>query len=84
MYLAGDIDRCYGRYQTPDLGRLLYQAVRWAARDRLGCRVEAPGHVHTALSVQKDGLMIQLINLAGADGPVGTLAAVLCESVRSR
>lgn len=77
VYLAGDLDRCYGRYQTPDLGRLLFQAIQWAAGDRLGCRVEAPGHVHAALSVHEDGLMIQLINLAGADGPLGTCRGAL-------
>ena len=65
VYLAADVDRCYGRRGLPDHGTLLANAVRWAARDRMPLRIEGPGYVDAHLYRQQDRLILHLINLSG-------------------
>ncbi len=73
IYLAADIDRCYGKYLIPDHGRLLAEAVRWASGDKIPVTVSGAGHVNCNVYVQGDCLLIELVNLSGCDVPVGTL-----------
>jgi hypothetical protein len=66
-YMAGDIDRCYGRTHLPDLGDLLKNAVRWAAQDSLPVEIEGPGYLDCKLYRQSGRLILHLINLSGAN-----------------
>ena len=67
VYLAGDIDRCYGRALLPDHGTLLANAVRWAAGESLPLRLEGPGHIDCKLYRQGDRLILHLVNLTGSN-----------------
>jgi hypothetical protein len=67
VYLAGDVDRCYGRSHLPDLGDLLANAVRWAAADKVPLRVEGPGYLDCKLYRQNGRLILHLINLSGCN-----------------
>jgi hypothetical protein len=67
VYLAADVDRCYGQRGLPDHGMLLANAVRWAARDRLPLRVEGPGYVDCHLYRQPGRLILHLVNLSGCN-----------------
>jgi hypothetical protein len=67
VYLAADIDRCYGRRGLPDHGDLLAHAVRWAARDACPLRVEGPGTVDCHLYRQEGRLILHLVNLSGCN-----------------
>jgi hypothetical protein len=67
VYLAADVDRCYGRRGLPDHGDLLANAVCWAARDLFPLRVEGPGYVDGHLYRQKGRLIVHLVNLSGCN-----------------
>ena len=67
VYLAADVDRCYGRRGLPDHGDLLANAVRWAARDTFPLRVDGPGYVDCHLYRQEGRLILHLINLSGCN-----------------
>jgi hypothetical protein len=66
VYVAADLDRCYGRLGLPDHGDVLAGAVRWAARDTFPFRVTGPGYVDARLYRQTDRLVLHLVNLNGA------------------
>jgi putative glycosyl hydrolase-like family 6 (GHL6) protein len=65
VYLAADIDRCYGRQQLPDHGDLLANAVRWAARGCLPLDVAGPGYLDCHLYQQSNRLILHIVNLSG-------------------
>lgn len=77
VYMPADLDRCYLKYCLPDLGRVLANAVDYAARDRFPVKVEAKGHVHCDAYLQGETLIIHLVNLCGCDGPVGSVTDTL-------
>jgi hypothetical protein len=63
-YLPADVDRCYGRDNLPDYGRLLANLARWAARDRVPIRVEGAGVIDCHLYRQPGRLVLHLVNLS--------------------
>jgi hypothetical protein len=63
-YLPADVDRCYGRDNLPDHGRLLANLVRWAARDRVPLQVDGAGPLDCHLYRQADRLVLHLVNLS--------------------
>ena len=67
VYLAADVDRCYGRRGLPDHGDLLANAVRWALRYAVPLRVAGPGYVDCHLYRQEGRLILHLINLSGCN-----------------
>ncbi len=76
IYLAADIDRCYGMGGAPDHQKLLENMVLWAAGERLSVRVESDAHINCNV-YEKDGqTILHLVNLAGCDGPVGGLTYI--------
>lgn len=77
VYLAADIDRCYGRNRIPDHQRLLEGCVRWAAGEELFLQVKAPAHVNVNVYRQKDCYAVHLLNLAGCEAAPGTLTEEL-------
>lgn len=64
VYLAADIDRVYGQRHLPDHGRLLANAVRWAAGP-LPLSIEGPGYLDAHLYRQDGRLILHLVNLSG-------------------
>lgn len=77
VYFAADIDRCFGRDRLPDHGRLLANAIRWAAGDTLRFAVEGPGFLDTAFYAQGQDRIVHLVNLNGANRTPGYLDEVL-------
>ena len=73
VYFAADIDRCYSAYHIPDHHRLLEGAVRWAGGGNFPVTVQAPAHVNCNVYRQEEQYLIQLVNLAGCNVPLGTL-----------
>lgn len=71
VYFAGDVDRAYGRSHLPDLGDLLANAVRWAAKDTIPLRLEGPGYLDCALYRKEERLLVHLINLSGVNETPG-------------
>ncbi len=63
-YLPADVDRCYGRDNLPDHGRLLANLSRWASRDRIPLRVEGVGLLDCHLYRQAGRLVLHLVNLS--------------------
>lgn len=72
VYLAADIDRCYGKYRIPDHQRLLTNCVLWASGNHIPVTVSAPGHVNCNAYLQQGRLLVHLVNLCGCDSVVGT------------
>lgn len=73
FYFAGDVDRCYGRLQIPDLGDLLSNAVKWAAAGTIPLKVEGPGYLDCKLYRQNERLILHLVNLSGTNQTLGYL-----------
>ncbi|MFN2284852.1 MAG: hypothetical protein ACK2UQ_10555, partial [Anaerolineae bacterium] len=67
----GRPDALYWNVPYPDLGRLIANAVRWTAHDRLPVRVEAPPTLQVSVRKQLTGqydrrrLLVHLVNLTG-------------------
>ncbi|MGI6368855.1 MAG: beta-galactosidase [Anaerolineae bacterium] len=76
VYLAADIDRVYGLRRLPDHGRLLANAVRWAAGE-LPLEVEGPGRIDCHLYRQGSRLILHLVNLSGTSEWPGYLEELL-------
>lgn len=66
-YLPADIDRCYGRDNLPDHGRLLANLVRWAAHEQLPLYVEGNGLIDCHLYRQPGRVILHLVNLTNAE-----------------
>ncbi|HOT92024.1 MAG TPA: beta-galactosidase trimerization domain-containing protein [Anaerolineae bacterium] len=66
VYLAADLDRCYGRQYLPDHGNLLANAVRWAAHDTLPLTVTGPGYLDCHLYCQPERIVLHIVNLSAS------------------
>lgn len=83
VYLAADLDRCYGRNHISDHRRVLEGSIRWALGKPCRMCVEAPAHVDASIYRKGKDYVIHLVNLAGTRVPPGTLEENLpIESVR--
>jgi len=67
VYFAADVDRCCGRYQLPDLMRLLANAVEWAAGGDVPLRVEGPGYLLCRAYRQENRFIVQTVNLTNCN-----------------
>ena len=67
VYLAADIDRCFGRSGVPDQAALLANSVRWASNETIPFAVEGTGHLDCKIYKQPGRLIVHLVNLSGAD-----------------
>jgi hypothetical protein len=65
-YLPADIDRRYVKNYLPDLGNLLANIVRWAARERIGFELQGPGLIDCHVYRQPGRMIVHLINLTNA------------------
>jgi putative glycosyl hydrolase-like family 6 (GHL6) protein/glycosyl hydrolase family 42 (putative beta-galactosidase) len=73
VYFPGDLDRTFWEVLAPDHGRLLANAVQWAANETPPLTVAGPGLFDVTAWRQKDSLAVHLVNLTNAmamKGPV--------------
>lgn len=77
VYLAADIDRCYGRDRLPDHGRLLANAVQWARNAEPPVRVEGAGHLLVSAYRQDEKKIVHVVNMSGMSAKPGYLAECL-------
>jgi len=73
VYFPGDLDRTFWEVLAPDHGRLLANAVQWAANETPPVTVAGPGLFDVTAWRQKDSLTVHLVNLTNAmamKGPV--------------
>jgi hypothetical protein len=79
VYFPGDLDRTFWEVLAPDHGRLLANAVQWAANETAPVTVTGPGLFDVTAWRQKDSLTVHLVNLTNAmamKGPVREFMAV--------
>ena len=62
-FFPWDIDRTFWEVMCPDHGRLLANAVRWAAGEPQPLTVEGPGLIDVAVWRQKSSITAHLVNL---------------------
>ena len=67
VYLAADLDRCFGRDNLPDHALILANAVRWAAREGLPLRVEGRGLLDCHLYSQGTRVVLHVVNLTATE-----------------
>jgi hypothetical protein len=79
VYFPGDLDRTFWEVLAPDHGRLIANAVQWAANETPPVTVTGPGLFDVTAWRQKDSLTVHLVNLTNAmamKGPVREFVAV--------
>ena len=63
VYFPWDIDRTFWEVLAPDHGRLLRNAVEWAANEPRPVTVEGPGVLDVAVWRQRESMTVHLVNL---------------------
>jgi hypothetical protein len=62
VWLPGDVERSFWRSGNGDLSRLLQQAIRWVARDRMPVRVSGEGLVELFAWETELGYAVHILN----------------------
>jgi hypothetical protein len=86
-YLAADLDRRYARDNISDIGTLLANLVRWAAKDDIPIAIDGPGLLDCHLYRQSSRVILHLVNLTNEGtwrGPIDELIPVGPIGVRLR
>jgi hypothetical protein len=65
-FIPADIDKQYGRDNSPDHGNLLANIVKWAAKDDTGLNVEGAGMIDCHLYQQQNRVVLHLVNLSNS------------------
>ena len=63
VYFPWDIDRTFWEILSPDHGKLLGNAVIWAANEPAPVTVNGPGVLDVTIWRQKESLTVHLVNL---------------------
>lgn len=87
VYFPWDIDRTYWEVMCVDHGKLLRNAVEWAANEEKLVTVEGPGVLDVTLWRQKNSMTVHLVNLTNPmmmKGPFRELVPVGEQKVRVR
>ncbi len=63
VYFPWDIDRTFWEVLSPDHGKLLRNAVDWAANEPRPVTVTGPGMLDVTMWRQKDSITVHLVNL---------------------
>jgi len=66
VFIPADIDKQYGRDNMPDIGNLLANIVRWAAKGELGLSVKGTGMVDCHLYQQPGRMVLHIVNLSNS------------------
>ncbi|MEO5998940.1 MAG: beta-galactosidase [Chitinophagaceae bacterium] len=66
VFMPADIDRQFGRFNTPDHGNLLANMVRWTTKNELPISVEGAGLIDCHLYEQQGRLILHIVNLTSA------------------
>ena len=85
VYFAAPVDRILWHTTTPDLERLIANAVRWALHDRQPVRVDGPGLVDVHAYRRDHDVQVHLVNLSNPDiwhGPCREILPVGAQQVR--
>uniref|UniRef100_Q01R00 Beta-galactosidase trimerisation domain-containing protein n=1 Tax=Solibacter usitatus (strain Ellin6076) TaxID=234267 RepID=Q01R00_SOLUE len=73
VYFPWDIDRTFWEVLSPDHGKLLRNAVTWAANEPVPVTVTGPGVLDVAIWKQASSMTVHLVNLSNAmmmKGPI--------------
>jgi hypothetical protein len=84
-YFPWDIDRVFWEVLSVDHGRLLANAVQWAANEERPVTVSGPGLVDVTIWRQKQSLTVHLVNLTNPmmiKGPIRELLPLGAQQVR--
>jgi len=87
VYFPWDIDRAFWEILNPDHGRLLANAVDWAANEERPVTVAGPGVLDVTAWRQRESMTIHLVNLTNPmlmKGPCRELIPVGPHNVRLR
>ena len=71
VWLPGDVERTFWRSGNGDLSRLLQQAIRWVARDRMPVRVSGEGLVELFAWETEPGYAIHILNYTNPNSAMG-------------
>lgn len=66
VFMPADLDRQYARYNLPDHGNIITNAVRWASKDNIPLFVEGPGLIDCNLYYQQGKMILHLTNLTNS------------------
>jgi hypothetical protein len=86
-YFPWDIDRTFWEVMSVDHGRLLQNAVAWAAREEQPITVTGPGVLDVTVWRQQGSMTVHLVNLTNPmmmKGPLRELIPVGVQEVRVR
>jgi hypothetical protein len=87
VYFPWDIDRTFWEVMCVDHGRLLRNAIRWAANEPSPVEVEGPGLLDVTVWRQRDSMTVHLVNLTNPmmmKGPLRETIPVGPQRVRVR
>ena len=87
VYVPWDIDRTFWDVMAVDHGRLLKNAIAWAADEPQPVEVEGPGLLDVTVWRQRDSMTVHLVNLTNPmmmKGPLRETIAVGAQRVRVR
>jgi hypothetical protein len=87
VYFPWDIDRVFWEVMCIDHGKLLRNAVNWAANEPPPVAVEGQGTLDVTIWRQKESLTVHLVNLTNPmmmKGPIRELLPVGAQKVRIR
>jgi hypothetical protein len=87
VYIPWDIDRTFWDVMSVDHGRLLRNAVAWAANEPQPVEVEGPGLLDVTIWRQRDSMTVHLVNLTNPmmmKGPLRETIPVGPQRVRVR
>ncbi len=77
VYIPWDIDRTFWDVLSPDHGRLLRNAVRWATNEPAPVEVEGPGLLEITAWRQRGSMTVHLVNLTNPMMMKGPLREVI-------
>jgi hypothetical protein len=87
VYVPWDIDRTFWDVLCPDHGRLLRNAIVWAANEASPAEVTGPGVIDVTVWRQRESMTVHLVNLSNPmmmKGPLREVIPVGSQHVRIR